>query len=124
MFKAVLGYGTIYKVGYGVRRAFFETSLGRGCIIVDPRNRRFGFYAGQPYPDRPLLGMGWQEGGFSLPLPPSLNEWKGALDARLEVAMEQYFEDAQEKLEAAMSEALPELQAFVDDFRIVRWRPA
>ena len=124
VFKAVLGYGTIYKVGYGVRKAFFETSLGRGCMIIDPRNRRFGFYAGQPYPDRPLLGMGWQEGGFSLPLPRALNEWKEALDDRLELAVEQYFESGEEELEAAMFGVLPELQAFVDDFRIVRWHPA
>src|SRR6266566_9939308 len=35
MLKLVLGNGRIYKVGYGVRRPFFETPIGRGSMVID-----------------------------------------------------------------------------------------
>ena len=123
LLKMALGYGTIYKVGYRDRIAFFETPLGRGCVIIDPREERFGFYAPGPFPERPLLGMRWKDGGFAFPMPPPLHEWKETLDVRLELATEQYVEDYENELEAAISEVLPEMQAFVDQFRVVRWRP-
>ena len=123
MLKSALGHGTIYKVGYRERRAFFETPLGKGCIIIDSRERRFGFYATGPYPDRPLFGMRWEEGGLRLPLPPPVNEWQQALEVRLEDATEQYFEAANKELEAGMMEVLPELETFVKALKVIRWSP-
>jgi len=124
MLKAALGHGTIFKIGYRERKAFFETSLGQGSIIIDPRECRFGFFfAHSPYPDRPLFGLRWDEKGFDFPMPGPLRAWKDALDYRLEVAIEEYVESAEDDLEAGLVEILPELKKFVDDFRVVRWKP-
>jgi hypothetical protein len=59
LMKLALGGGTIYKVGYRMRRDFFETTLGRNCVLIDPHEQRFGAYVGGPYPGRPLLGLRW-----------------------------------------------------------------
>ena len=120
--KAIFGYGVIYKIGHQYRKAFFETDIGRGCLIIDPRERRFGFYAGK-YPERPLFGVRWEDGGIPLPMPRPLNEWKETLDSRLELVIEQYLDEHIEEIEAELSEVFPGFQKFVDGFRIVRWRP-
>jgi len=124
MLKLVLGNGRIYKVGYGVRRPFFETPIGRGSMVIDSSEQRFGFYAGQPFADRPLLGLRWEEGGFALPMPTPLLSWKNALDFRLEAVVNQYFEEvAFAEMEAAFLEIEPDITAFVEGFEIVRWKP-
>lgn len=123
LLKATLGHGTIYKVGYRDRKAFFGTKLGAGSIVIDSHERRFGFYADGLFPDRPLLGMRWEDGGFSFPMPPPLNVWTEALNARLELATEQYFDDSAAELEAALMEVKPDIEAFMDKFRVVRWKP-
>jgi len=123
--KFVLGNGTIYKVGYGARDAFFETHLGRTSAIVDSREERFGAYLGGPYPGRPLMGFHWDEGGsFSPYLPGPLRSWKETMDVRIERSMEGYFERLESQMEKAVSEVLPEIEAFFEKFKILRWKPA
>jgi len=91
-------------------------------MIIDHREQRFGLYAEGMYPERPLLGMRLEDGGFSPPMPQPLSDWKEALDFRLELAIEQHLTEAQNELEGAMLEAKPDLEAFIDSFRVVRWR--
>ncbi len=121
--KAVLGYGVMYKVGYRHRKAFFETDLGRGCLIADPRERKFGFYAGI-CPERPLFGIRWDAGAVPFLMPLPLKRWKETLDNRMELAVEGYFSDHLIDMETALLESSPELIAFVENFRIVRWQPS
>jgi hypothetical protein len=121
--RFVFGGGTIYKVRYGAREAFFETALGRSCVIIDPRERRFGSYIGGPYPGRPLLGFRWEEGmSFSRFLPGPLRSWTETIDVRIETSMEAYFDDVENQVEQALLEVLPELEAFFENFKVVRWK--
>jgi len=121
--KFVFGGGTIYKVGHGARRAFFETEFGQSCVIIDAREERFGSYVGGPYPGRPLLGLRFEEGmSFSRYLPGPLRSWKEIINVRVETSMEAYFEDVQHEVEQALLEVLPELEAFFENFKIVRWK--
>ena len=121
--KFVFGGGTIYKVGYGTRKPFFETALGRSCVIIDTREERFGAYVGGPYPGRPLLGLRWEEGmSFSRYLPGPLPSWKETMDLRFETSMEEYLEDTQQEVEQALMEVLPGLEAFFENFQVLRWK--
>jgi hypothetical protein len=55
-------------------------------------------------------------------MPGPLRGWKETIDIRIERAMEEYVDAAQNELETAFSEILPEIEAFFDDFRILRWK--
>ena len=123
LLKIALGGGTIYKVGYGARNAFFKTALGRNCVIIDAREERFGSYVGGPYPGRPLLGFRWEDGiSFPAYLPGPLRRWKETMDIRIAAAMEAYFQDLQNQMEESFLEVLPEIRAFFDKFKVVRWK--
>src|SRR2546426_2820420 len=125
LMKLALGGGTMYKISYGPRKLFFETTLGRNCAIIDPREQRFGAYVGGPYLGLPLLGLRWNEKRtFSALLPGPLQGWKETMDVRIETALDQYLDEAQSEMEAAMVEVLPEIEAFFENFKIVRWRPS
>jgi len=123
LLKIALGGGTIYKVGYGARNAFFKTALGRNCVIIDAREERFGSYVGGPYPRRPLLGFRWEDGiSFPAYLPGPLRRWKETMDIRIAAAMEAYFQDLQNQMEESFLEVLPEIRAFFEKFKVVRWK--
>ena len=121
--RFVLGNGTIYKVGYGARNAFFETPLGRSAAIIDTREERFGAYIGGPYPGRPLMGFRWDEGGsFTESLPGPLRSWKQTMDIRIETSINDYFKKLEDQIEEVVAEVLPEVEAFFENFKVVRWK--
>ena len=123
LLKFVLGGGTIYKIGYGARKAFFESALSRNSLIIDPRGQRFGAYVGGPNLGRPLLGLRWDDKtAFFSWMPKPLRTWKETLDVRIEAAMEQYMDDAENQMEAAALEVLPEVEGFLENLKIVRWK--
>lgn len=121
-FRLVLGYGTLYKVGYRERKAFFESEIGRGSLLWDKKERRVGFWTGSPFPDRPLFGFRPEDGAFSLPMPKPAQEWKAAMDYEMEAGAEEFFEQREEQFEEFFQEIAPELKEFVRRFRIVRWK--
>jgi hypothetical protein len=120
--KLMLGYGTIYKVGYSQRKAFFETTLGRGSIIFDPRERKAGFYCPEVFPDRPLMGIPWDTIALPFLMPEPVTRWERALNNRLQLSMERYFDNHSDDIEAAFEERLQELKEFLEGFCVVRWR--
>ncbi len=122
-FRLILSYGTLYKVGYRERKAFFETELGRGSLLWDKKELRVGFWVGSPFPDRPLFGFRPEDGPFALPMPRPVQEWKAAMDYEMEVGAEEFFEQREEQFEELFEAIAPELEAFVKHFRIVRWAP-
>jgi hypothetical protein len=121
LFRLVLGYGTLYKVGYRERGPFFETDLGRGSMIWDKEEGRVAFWMGAQFPDRPLFGFRPEDGPFLIPMPRTAQDWKIAMDYEVEVSAEEFFEARQEKFESLFEEIAPELEDFVRRLRIVRW---
>src|SRR2546425_703426 len=121
--RLVLGYGTLFKVGYRERRAFFDTDLGKGSLIWDKKERRMAFWAGGPFPERPLFSIRPEDGPFFVPMPKPLEDWRTALDYETKIGAEQFFEAREEEFESIAEEIAPELQEFVNRFRVVRGMP-
>lgn len=123
MFRVFLGYGVLFKVGYRERHAFFETDLGKGSLLWDKKERRVAFWAGAPFPDRPLFGFRPEDGPFFLPMPKPLQEWKAAMDYEMEIGAEEFFDAREDEFEKLLEEIAPELEEFVHRFRVMRWKP-
>jgi hypothetical protein len=119
--QLVLGYGTIYRVGYRQRAAFFATDLGKGCLIWDKKERRVGFWTGRPFPDRPLFGLRAEDKPFFKLMPPTAQRWSTALDYEIEVGAEEFFESRDEMFEDLLQGVAPELEELVRGLRIIRW---
>jgi hypothetical protein len=120
--RLVLGNGTLYKVGYRERRAFFATELGRGSLLWDKKEGRVGFWTGSPFPDRPLFGFRPEDGAFALPMPRPAQEWKAAMDFEMEAGAEEFFTQRENQFDELFEEIAPELKEFVRRFRIIRWK--
>jgi hypothetical protein len=119
--RLVLGYGTMYKVGYRQRAAFFATDLGKDCLIWDKKERRVGFWTGKPFPDRPLLGLRAEDKPFFKLMPTTAQRWSTALDYEIEVGAEEFFESRDEMFEDLLRGVAPELEELVRGLRIIRW---
>lgn len=124
MFRCVLGYGTLYKVGYGDRNAFFATDLGRGSLIWDKKDRRWAFWVGGPFAAKPLFGLRVDDSPFLFRMPEPLEQWQATMNYEMEIGAEEFFEARAHEFEKDFEAIMPELQEFMQGFKIVKWKPA
>ena len=122
--RLVLGYGTLFKVGYRDRKKFFDTDLGKGSLIWDKKERRLAFWVGGPFPERPLFSIRPEDGPFFVPMPKPLEEWRAALDYETKIGAEEFFEAREEEFERLAEEIAPELEEFMSRFQVIRWMPS
>ena len=118
--KAVLGGGTIYKIGPGERDRFFRTKTGQGSFLFDKKEGCFAVYA-PIFPEKPLLRFGGKFG--TIRMHPHLESWKGAMDANVDLEWEELTPKYRAQMEEAFQRVAPQVEAFGRKLRIIRWKP-
>ncbi len=120
--KAIFGGGIWYRVPRRFLRAFLQTDVGKGSAFIDPREGCMAIHA-PINPEKPLMRVAGQGALLPLWLPTPLRVWKEEIDYQLEVGVWEDPSHHLAELEVGFKEVRPELEAFFDVFRLVRWRP-